>query len=455
MLGCAASPPTIETNPLERPGVPQAVAVVAAHYPPESKFATFARGYPEGAAKGAALGTLGGTAIGLQLAPLAILAGPLGIAAALTGILVGGAVAGLAIGATAGAIAVVPEEHAAAIERLASTIVAELRLSERTADAVAADVRKFTAYRVETIAGEAPASKDDIPDFRSLHERGIGAVIDVRITKVGFAGTGGEDPPLSLFMAAQARLVDTATGSPTALRGLVHMSPQHNLSVWARDGAQRSRSEIERAYRALAERIVDDLVLQADAWLGADAPPPPSTCGMVPLQPALDWDNKFNVFTPTRPAMASVQSLTPTLAWDGTPTRIADRSPPWAQAKSESIQYDLRIWNAFEDAPDAIVYERFGLERPEHQVESALDPNSTYFWSVRLRYEIDHHPRATRWSATNVPAFATGMALNDELYRSRREEGAVKPVNCTYRDLTPCGCLDFIPAPNYYRFRTP
>jgi hypothetical protein len=41
------------------------------------------------------------------------------------------------------------------------------------------------------------------------------------------------------------------------------------------------------------------------------------------------------------------------------------------------------------------------------------------------------------------------------LYYSRLENGVPQPVRCESKDMTPCGCLDFIPRQNFFRFRTP
>jgi hypothetical protein len=121
----------------------------------------------------------------------------------------------------------------------------------------------------------------------------------------------------------------------------------------------------------------------------------------------------------------------------------------------ENVVYDLRIWKAVDEAPGPLVYERKDLPRPQHQVEAALDSGSTYFWSVRMRDRVDGRPRATLWGAANTPRFYLGKPLRDALFYSRVEDGTLKRIACAADDLTPCECLDFIPAQNLFRFRTP
>lgn len=244
--------------------------------------------------------------------------------------------------------------------------VAELRLPELTATAIVTDVERWSPYRAEVVADAGPVSPTDASYWQSLRERGYGAALDVRLVKVGFAGRGGSDPGIRLILSAEARLVETATGAPTALRGLVYLSPPHDETGWTRDGGALMKTEIERAYRTLAERMVDSLVLRTEIFVGFDAPPPPYTCGVEPTRPKLEWEGVL--FGVRHPATAVVQSLNPVLAWEGVP------------------------------AP---------------------------------------------------------MSIVDALYYSRNEGETAKPVPCTLKDLTPCGCLDFIPRHNLFRFRTP
>jgi hypothetical protein len=155
-------------------------------------------------------------------------------------------------------------------------------------------------------------------------------------------------------------------------------------------------------------------------------------------------------------AESPVESVLPMLVWKARPAADEDSAVALrSNEKVENAVYDLRIWKAMDEAPGTLVYERKDLPRPQHQVDAALDPGSTYFWSVRMRYRVDGRPRATLWGAANVPRFYLGKPLQDALFYSRAEGGALKRVPCTAADLTPCGCLDFIPAANLFRFRTP
>jgi hypothetical protein len=400
-------------------------------------------------------GGLEGAYLGLNLSSLAILAGPVGLLALPAIMAAGlgiGTLGGAALGATAGAAAVVPEQQAAAIERIVDAVAGAMKLPELTARAVVANAAQHTPFRAEMVEDESPPSSDELPDYRSLRERGFGAVIETKVTNIGFAASGGVDPDMVLFLTAEARLVDTATGQTSWKRGLAYESPRHKASVWTRDGAALTRLGIEQAYRTLAERIVDSALLQTEFRVGRAGLGLPAECGVATVRPKPKWEAPW--FGVKQLETSTVDSLTPTLAWEAFPS-ARDELDKSTWARATSPRYDVRIWDAMDGMPGAVVYERQGLERSEHQVESALQPGSTYFWSVRLRYNERGRPRATRWAASNVPQYVLSAGTRDSLYFSDVQLFRTAQVGCGSTDLTPCGCLDFIPAQNLYRFKTP
>ncbi len=259
----------------------------------------------------------------------------------------------------------------------------------------------------------------------------------------------------ALFLVAEARLVDTATGKPARLRGLLYQSAPHRPEAWVRDDAKLAKLELAKAQRTIAERIVDDLLLETDATFGPGSASP-RTCGLDPIRPAVEWSWTGNLRTldsqPSRVSVDSTQlrclrgSRGPQPAMPGLPA-------PWARATD--VRYDLRIWNEIDGAPGEIVYERLDLASPEHRVEWPLAPQSTYYWSVRMRYTVDGRPRATRWSAANTPRLVLPASLTKLVYYSRIEGNDAVQRACGEADLDSCGCLDFIPPRSHYSFRTP
>ena len=441
VIGRSSSSQLAERHPLDRHGAPKAVAVLASPEAPKTRVQPFARGLVESVATGAGAAEIFGL-VALS-GPATILYLPVFAAA--------GAAVGLAAGAAARAEDVVPEERAAAIQRLAADALDKLQLLERTAAAVAGITKKFAELDAAVVEN---AMQGDSSAHAALRERGFGVAIEVKVKDVGFEAVGA-DTIMSLFLTAEATLVDTKTGRPVAQRGLVYVSPQHAHQLWTRDSGALTHAEIERAYNTLAERMVEDLLLGAAA--GSARPGTAlDICGLAPRSPAHQW---------TGPGLAAptVESVTPMLAWETAPSgpwsssyhawnpneRPIDATP-WGRGKQSDITYDLRIWSVADGAPDALIYERLKLPHPRHRVETALEPGSTYLWSVRMRYVVDGRVRATRWSAAAEPEFRLGTHLGDALFYAVADNGSLKRAVCTA-----CQCLDFTPAPNRFRFTTP
>jgi len=467
LAGCATAPgPGIDRSPLERAGALPAIAVIASTDPVEPTFASLyddaAQGFAEGAARvarralsGGALGALmgagaGGVAgIGMSLLLLA----PVATVAAL-------------IGGAAAAANVAPEEKVAEVRRKATAALAEADPSRATARSVVEDVTRVTRYRADLVEATTAVGPGDRADAAALRARGYGAVIEVRVTRAGYAAAPGRDPQLALFAAAESRLVDTATGKPTAIRGLVYQSPHRKLDAWVRNGGALEKTELAKATRVLAERIVESFLLAADETSGPGATAASIiACGIEPVRPPGTWEWSMSAARRPEaseegdrlyqhPATGAADSTRPLLSWKARPAVPGDgRPPPWARAAD--VSYDLRIWNELDGAPGGPVYERFGLAATEHRVEAALAPASRYYWSVRMRYTADGRARTSRWGATNVPSFDLLPVLRPLVYYTGFADGRVVARPCGEGEFVACGCLDFIPPRSHYSFRTP
>jgi len=451
LAGCATVP--APPNPLVDASSGGALAVIPVRYAPVSGSVggTGGDARASGAARGAGAGALGA---GLLAGLGAIIFPPLGVplALALAPYLVGaGAIAGY-VGASAPLAVVedgVPEEQRPFLDRTLSDALSDLRLPELAGTALVRSVTTFTPYRAEAMEGLASASKEDRLDYRSLRSRGFGGAIEIAVTRVGFTGWGGEG--VSLFVTAEARLIDTTSGNPTWLRGMVYESPTYRFSRWMNEDAALTRGELEIACRTLAERVVDVLLLATEPSgdFGGIAP---DTCG-VPIaepEPMLEIgpQNRLPAGTP------QVSSRTPMLAWSTMPLvpNVANRS---TRDTDGELRYDLRVWTTEEDAPGSIAYERLGLTGTRHQVEVPLAPGSTYFWSVRMRGTVDGHPRAVPWSMSNEPPVFSKYFLRQARFAASITSDAMKRRTCRLDSSIPCGCLDYIPAENFYRFKTP
>jgi hypothetical protein len=439
LAACASTPELRHENPLDDVRTPTAIAVVALPDAPSVEMQVFARGYAEGIPKSVGTGVLaGGRSTFFLLSQMH----PFVAAAFATPLLASGAA--VAIGVTAARIAdVVPEDQAAAVEQLINDRVAAVAPSRLAAERMADDLARLTPYKATVASTTAPS-------YESLSGAGFKAVLEAKVRRIGFDASEGS---MQLYLVMDAHLVGTSSGHPLGRRTLVYLSPRHRMALWTHDGGALARVEIERGLRTLAERAIESLVLKAEPMLATGYALAPATCGLISRQPPPVWEGL--PFTQRRPGIALVDSLSPLLAWEERPPpdETGGDAASWVRARADDIRYDLRIWDSLDEAPANLVYEREGLAGTDHRVEQPLQPGVTYFWSVRMRYTVDGLPRATRWSAARAQMASAPLKILREIAYER--EGGLYLPGCAPSELSPCGCLDFIPAENRYRFRTP
>lgn len=127
---------------------------------------------------------------------------------------------------------------------------------------------------------------------------------------------------------------------------------------------------------------------------------------------------------------SQVDGLRPTFRWERFP-RTADLAElgPHAHERITAVHYELRLWKVGpgfsgdfqrpgtsfwigsaddykyswahecrDSDPGELVYSKHGLTNPEHQLETSLEPDSRYFWTVRAHFTLDGKRRATEWS---------------------------------------------------------
>ena len=383
---------------------------------------------------------------GHQLLPYALAAGPAGYAA-IPFLFAGAAVAGFFGSYAQGAAAAVASPQAIALDAAMTGAVRGVDIPGATAAAIAEDVARWTPYRAQafaSLAGGAPAASGGGP-----RAPGFDTVLQFEITQFGFAGrNAGRD--IALYMLAEAQLVAADGGEPVALRGLAYVSPWHGAEHWTTADGALTRTELKRASRVLAERIVEHMLLDTPWRSAPTVATSARACGVLPIAAP----GAADVLIPGPQAPVKVDSATPLLAWSA-PLPLAAETDVAAGNGGDDMRYDLRIFEEFDWGPGDLVYERAGLAGNEHRVELALKPATMYFWAVRARFVVDGHPRATRWSATVEQASLDPLPAQ-VAYASQSAGRGVTRIACAApRDLTPCACLDFIPAANWFRFRTP
>jgi hypothetical protein len=396
----------------------------------------------------AASGGVAGVAIAVVgLAALVIC--PWCAASALQALVQGVALAGGAVvsGHAGGGETGIPAAKQELVARALIDAGAGLRVQRLAADRVAEGIATFAPFRAEVVEFAQTEVATEAPAYRALRERGYGAALEIGVTRFGLAAANVER--FSLFVTMEARLLDTGSGKTTGMHGMVYESAAHDLDLWLRDEAALTRAELQRGTRVLAERTVDLLVLRTPFASDDEI-----SCGVPVLDPAGASVGAPPASGP-RPPAAEAPSRTPLLEWEPLP-RTFWRSAPASWEAVNDRRYDLRIWSVVDDAPSDLVYERVGLTGTRHQVEVPLKPASMYFWSVRLRGTVDGRPRAAPWSAWKLPRFHTQSFLRDaRIVGYYRHADTMTPVSIGSALEFSCPALDFIPAENFHRFRTP
>jgi len=127
---------------------------------------------------------------------------------------------------------------------------------------------------------------------------------------------------------------------------------------------------------------------------------------------------------------SQLDQLRPTFRWEPFP-RAKDlvELEPRGGKRVAAVSYELRLWKVGKEfsgtgaAPESttrigvtsdyayswrhecrdtdpgkLIYTKRGLVTPEHTLETPLESNSRYFWTVRAHFTLDGKRRATEWS---------------------------------------------------------
>ncbi len=392
LAGCATVDPPPDLSAARRDDL-ASVAVVHAQFQPQAEFLVSWR-HKEGAAGKQAALTAAGAAAGTAAAATAWL-GPVAV--------VSGAIAGAAMVIREAVVTeknILPASTAAELESAISTAIAGQNVQAGLAGQLAKMVEVDPQVRLAVVSVAGPVDAEARPDYASLRNSGVGTVIETAITEIGFEGCIAHDwecmPPhvLYLIVRAQARLVRVTDGTVLLERPLEYKSGHHELSYWLADGGRSLGDEIGRAIRTLAESLHDEIFLITPIALPNSSG---SGCWLEPIYPKFDFMHG-----------SRVDSLQPMLRWSAFPRDIdREKLDPEVLSRISNVVYDLRIWDEsaylragvpWERWRNQVVYERAGLEAPQHTLEMPLEPGVRYYWSVRARFVIDGRPMATRWA---------------------------------------------------------
>lgn len=408
--GCtslATLPP--DTNYQSRVG---RVAVVAAEQTPELDFEGFAHGTTAAASAG------GGTFVQcLSALGSGGCSGDYCGAALLFGVGVCG-IFGLVSG-VAGAVATPPAATLAATRATLARSVEARAVQESLRRAVEAVVVLKGAPMVA-----ASASMRDTGggrDFTALAGHGIDTVLETALTAAGTEG-GERGSPATAYMQVRVRLVNTHDNAELHASDFRYEGRRLTLAAWSADGGRALQQELDQGFQVLGAHIYDyvfDWYAFPDQSVTPFAGVLSAAFGLAPVSPAtrvsLSGDNPIARYL----EWTGVDSVNPVLNWQSFPRKGDVMAAPADMDRVRNVTYDLVIAEEDNLAPAKIVYRRDRLPAPKHRLETALQPSTRYFWTVRARFDLDGRSRVTEWGSTHFAVRQKFTAPSVFSYRFR------------------------------------
>jgi hypothetical protein len=210
---------------------------------------------PRGALAGAAVGA-GKGATWLAVSVPCSGQDCLGVAVVMAGAVVGGAV----VGGIMGAMKAVPAETADKIQSQLDAALGAVELQDSLRPAVAADAAQAGVENVREIGSAGPSDAGGSANQEATPPPEVDTTLEVGVSQVGFVGSGGADPDMTLHVLGVARLVDVRSGVELYRNAdLAYVSDTRTFSQWSADDGRPLRDEIRHAGDVLAATIVDEV----------------------------------------------------------------------------------------------------------------------------------------------------------------------------------------------------
>ncbi len=246
--GCAPTPPLLSGPDKARLGT---IGVTAARYAPDTRI----KGPGQtGGKAGIAIGGLGAAAatVASCLNPLAILTCP-SMLLTMT-----------ALGATAGGVIghqINARLSGSEIEAAAPDEADDARAQRALRDWVIRHARAHASLDYVAVDDPAPASRADQPDYRPLAGSGIDSVVEVALLELSTEGRPKQG--LALAMVSRVRVIRADSGAVIGEETIRYRSDAHPYEKWIDKDGNVFRTEMERGYQRIAERIVGELVARS------------------------------------------------------------------------------------------------------------------------------------------------------------------------------------------------
>lgn len=324
-----------------------------------------------------------------------------------------GAAIGLVGGAFYGAVA---SESWQKADRTFQSIVAELDLNQALTQHLTAfaQAHGYALTQLSTIVQEGPQQQTR---YAVVQRDGIDTVLEIQDLTVNLVPAEYMvNPHRALTLSAHVRLIRTVDEAILDDRVAIDkLGPALLLDGWMVNTAARFRQEVQQATERLAEQILTDYFMLypipdritgtglfldvhlkgLQRYYSGESPDHfgHKTVQEKDIRAKYGWDG-FLGLSPRIPAeflilaQSRVDSLQPTMSWEPLP--------------GSNVTYDLKIWRSGRLGPDTLVYSRTNLDQASHKLETALEPSTLYYWSVRAHFSEQGRERITDWSRRSV-----------------------------------------------------
>ena len=351
--------------------------------------------------RGAGLGAAMGAGVGAQGGMFAIFAIPAFAALGLLG------------GTIYGAVASEPWQESDTAFR---TIVAEMNLNRTLPEHLVAFSRSHS-YEITHLSTGPPEAPQEQSRYAAARRDGIDTLLEIQDLTVNLIPAEySVNPHRELILSARIQLIRTADATVLDDRVVTDkFGPALVLNEWTADHAARFRQEAQQASDRLAEQIVTDYFMvypffervTSGIFLAVhlkglrplypgEEPGLPAGQGIISeedirakytrgeFRDSISWPipNEFRIMA------QRADALQPTMSWE-----------PFS---GPHVTYELKIWRSGRLGPDALVYSRSNIEQASHKLETALEPSSLYYWSVRAHFLEHGKDRITEWSRRSV-----------------------------------------------------
>lgn len=394
LAGCASAPVVPQTRHQAEVG---RVAVVAGSHAPDIRFKGFVHGKGEGALVGG-----GGTFITCAAGMAPGMGGCSGILCGAV-VIVWLGVCGVAgtVGSVVGAVSAPRKKDVRAAETTMRTALDARAIQESLTHQVVAAAGNDGQLVAVTVEGEADGKRD----YRPLADAGVQTVLEVTLRKVGTEGAG-INAPVQLVMSARARLVHTSDNKEFFNAVYDYGGKRLKVSEWSADEGRPLLHALQAGYESLGRHIHDSVFM---LYPFPDRQPHlagflVSAFGLAPRYPGIRGQLSGDRLLGPHFEWTVVDSIRPVISWESFPRTSDVKAAPEDMARVSHVRYDLIIAEEKNLAAHAVVYRRDGLPEPRHLIETRLQADTRYFWTVRARFKLDGRDRVTEWGATHFMA---------------------------------------------------